>query len=267
MPFLWWVRAQLRIDQEFLADLNVVTLTGSPAGYATRLVTLAADPTDASATRLPVESGSSRSEPWEKRESHSPLLQRVLMLLHCPYPLEQKPPRWWTLSAPLLVVALAVMSAFLSFVLVERISVRAQASVPGNGLTTFQVKHFVASPQPGSSHGRSPFYTLPLRLPAEFDLSVDIHASPSALSRIRIVGIALGNPGAADVTASRHAGSDSTTSDWHQVRICRRSGRVSITVDGRTRTLEHNSETVSDWLTLEPALDETAILRDLRVMW
>ena len=41
LPFLWWVRAQLRIDQEFLADQKVVMLTGSPAGYATRLVALA----------------------------------------------------------------------------------------------------------------------------------------------------------------------------------------------------------------------------------
>ena len=42
LPFLWWLRAQLQIDHEFLADHKVVKLTGSPAGYATRLVTLAA---------------------------------------------------------------------------------------------------------------------------------------------------------------------------------------------------------------------------------
>ena len=41
LPFLWWMRTQLRIDQEFVADQRVVVLTKSPAGYATRLVALA----------------------------------------------------------------------------------------------------------------------------------------------------------------------------------------------------------------------------------
>ena len=64
LPFLWWVRAQLRIDQEFLADQKVVTFTGSPAGYATRLVALAAAPEELHPARMTVEAASSRSRKW-----------------------------------------------------------------------------------------------------------------------------------------------------------------------------------------------------------
>jgi len=56
LPFLWWLRAQLRIDQEFLADRKVVMVTGSPAGYATRLVALAAPRKGPNSARTTVES-------------------------------------------------------------------------------------------------------------------------------------------------------------------------------------------------------------------
>ena len=42
LPFPWWLRAQLRMDQEFVADQRTVLMAGSSAGYATRLVGLAA---------------------------------------------------------------------------------------------------------------------------------------------------------------------------------------------------------------------------------
>ena len=52
------------------------------------------------------------------------------MLLHCPYPLEQEPPRWWSLSAPALVVGLSVLSVWLSLALVDRSSFVAEPSSP-----------------------------------------------------------------------------------------------------------------------------------------
>ena len=164
LPFLWWVRAQLRIDQEFLADQKVVMLTGSPAGYATRLVALATPAKGPSPAITAVESLSSRSGSWADGGFQSPLLQRVLMLLHCPYPLEPKSPRWWALLAPLLVVVLAIVSVRVSLTLVDRTPPAAASSVT-NSPNTFRISQFIASPQTSNSRGRSTFYALPLPLP------------------------------------------------------------------------------------------------------
>ena len=237
LPFLWWLRAQLRIDQEFLADQKVVMLTGSPAGYATRLVTLATPQKGPSSARTTDESLSLRSGSWADGGFHSPLLQRVLMLLHCPYPLEPKPPRWWALSAPLLVVGLAILSVWVSLALVDRPPLSAGSSFVADAPNTFRVSQFVASPRNSNSRGRSPFYTLPLPLPPQFELVVEIHTSRSALSRIRLVGLALDSPLPAGGSADGHIGI--CQRGWRpgiESRSRRQAGRVSLTVDGKTIT-------------------------------
>ena len=40
IPFLWWLRVQLRTDQEYLTDYRTAQIAGSAPGYAARLVIL-----------------------------------------------------------------------------------------------------------------------------------------------------------------------------------------------------------------------------------
>ena len=228
LPFLWWLRAQLRIDQEFLADQNVVMLTGSPAGYATRLVTLATPQKGTDSNGTAAAASLFRSERWGYSGVHSPLLQRVLMLLHCPYPLEPRSPRWWALSAPLLVVGLAILSVWISLSLVDRPSLSAGASSVADAPASFRIAQFIAPPQKTNSHGRSPYYTLPVLLPPEFVLDVEIQASRAALSRIRLVGLALDSPRPTNGAADVHLESSTSVAPWHQIRVRRHAGQVTL---------------------------------------
>jgi hypothetical protein len=242
-------------------------LTGSPAGYATRLVALATPQKGPSSARTTVESLTLRSGSWADGRFQSPLLQRVLMLLHCPYPLEPKPPRWWTITAPLLVVGLAILSVCVSLALVGHSPLSAESSFATGVPNTFRISQFVASPQNSHSRGRSTFYAMPLPLPAQFELVVEIHASRSALSRIRLVGLALDSPLPSGANANGHSESANALASWHRVQISRQAGRVSLTVDGETIPVGRDSQSLTEWLTVEPAADETAMLRNLLVTW
>jgi beta-lactamase regulating signal transducer with metallopeptidase domain len=267
LPFLWWVRAQLRIDQEFLADQKVVMLTGSPAGYATRLVALATQQKGPHSPWTTEKSLSLQSRRWANGGFHSPLLQRVLMLLHCPYPLELKPPRWWAMSAPLLVVGLAILSVWVSLALVDRPPPSAGASFVADTPNSFRITQFIASPQKSNSRAHSSLYTLPLPLPPHFVLDVEIHASRAALSEIRLVGLALVSPPPAGSDAGGDLESTSSAASWHQIQVRRQAGRLLLTVDGKTIPVGRDSEILSQWLTVEPASNETAILRNLLLTW
>ena len=267
LPFLWWMRAQLRIDQEFLADQRVVMLTGSPAGYATRLVTLATPQKRPNSVGTTEKSLSLRSGRSADGGFHSPLLQRVLMLLHCPYPLELKPPRWWALSAPLLVVGLAILSVWVSLALVDRPPLSAGTSFGADAPNSFRITQFVASLQRSNSHGRTPPYILPLPLPPQFVLDVEIRATRAALSRVRLVGLVLDSPSPAGGSADGHMESASSEASWHRIQVRRQGGQISLTVDGKRRTVGQDSENLSEWLTIEPASDETTILRNLLLTW
>ena len=92
LPFLWWLRTQLRIDQEFLADQRVVMLTGSPAGYATRLVTLATARKVPSSARTTDESPVVTIREAGRRRLHSPAATASLDVTALPVPARAKTP-------------------------------------------------------------------------------------------------------------------------------------------------------------------------------
>ncbi|MGC8639545.1 MAG: M56 family metallopeptidase, partial [Isosphaeraceae bacterium] len=98
LPFLWWLRLQMRTDQEFLADRRTARIAGSPTGYAARLVSLAAPESRSPFHRPILHSVSMLSDHWRAGGFKSQLLQRVVMLLHCPFEIEMHPPRMWSLS-------------------------------------------------------------------------------------------------------------------------------------------------------------------------
>jgi hypothetical protein len=265
-PFLWWLRSQLLIDQEFLADQRAVIISGSPAGYAKRLVALATaspgslpmPPLFGSVPLLDDRRGASRAE--------SPLLQRVLMLLHCPFPLELQPPRSWVSGALVLVLVLAILISTLALWLLDP-SPPAAALAPAmdQPAKVFRVSKFVAVPREGRANGRPLPYILPLPLPQRFELRAEIFASSQAVRKIRLAGLPLGHipdsatsPG--DVTAQDVAPAS------HSVIVRRDGKRLEVYVDGLP-VLLNPPEKLPERLSIEPAPDETAILKNLVVTW
>ncbi len=266
-PFVWWLRAQLRVDQEFLADERVVHHTGSPSGYATRLVSLAAG-SEAGAPSAPSgnQAGSRAMSPL-RDASPSPLMQRVVMLLHCPFPVESKAPRWWTLSAPFGVVGLAILSIGTSTALLKTSSLASRPSRSELESGVFQVGQFIAPPWKRKSTGRSVPYVLPLALPPRFELTVKIEGSPSALSRMYLAGLSLEPPLSLSLESGPPPTPEDAAAGWHLVKVARQSDQIAITVDTRTWHMEATRERLSEWLSIEPPPAETVVLRDLQVIW
>ena len=129
----------------------------------------------------------------------------------------------------------------------------------------FRVSKFVAVPGESHANGRPVPYILPLLLPQRFELRAEIFASSQAVRKIRLAGLPLGHipdsatsPG--DVTAQDVAPAS------HSVIVRRAGKRLEAYVDGLPVLLDP-PEKLPERLSIEPAPDETAILKNLVVTW
>jgi hypothetical protein len=208
---------------------------------------------------------------WWDGGFKTPLLQRVVMLLHSPFPMETRASRWWSAMASLVVLAMAILASSLSLFADPSVTFgslsRSSRETPG----VFQVSRFVAAPRVLNPAGQSAAYVLPLPLPPRFELSVEIEASRSTLSRMWLAGysLAAASPGSTktdqSTPADRGAGDDPST--WHRVFLRREGASVTLFVDGQNIPVASSPEGSSDWLTIEPSPDQSATLRNLTVMW
>lgn len=268
IPFLWWLRVRLRADQEFLADQRAARAAGSSTGYATRLVRLAApddraDPPGPIFQPVPAVSGAERI-----RDLKSQLLQRVVMLLHCPFQIELRPPASWSLTASLLVMVLAGICSGLTLSTSGRPAVAAAIPPSGaNQTNQFQVAEFLASPQVMSRTGQSIPYTLPLPLPDAWSLDVEIRATRSALRHIRLAGISIDGSTMAGHSSEEVQGTEDSISSWHRIQLRHDPRHTSLSIDGRTYSLGPGAEPPLKWFTIEPAPDAEVVLRNLTVSW
>jgi beta-lactamase regulating signal transducer with metallopeptidase domain len=265
LPFFHWLRTQIRLDQEFLADQQAVAIAGSPARYANRLVSLARAGGPASPPAGPPE-GSTR-EGWSAAGLFSPLLQRVAMLLRCPYPLEERCPRSWAVFATLFILALGCLSSCLSLSGPDGTAPEPLPSAAGEAPRTFRVDHFLAAPRGVHKSGRSLPYVLPLALPPQFELSVEIQLPREALSRMRLAGLILDQPATAVADLDAQLPAPPASPDWHRVRLRRGPDRIDLVVDDVGSAPDPGSHPLSEWLTIEPPADQTAVLRSLVVTW
>jgi hypothetical protein len=267
LPQVWWLRSQLLIDQEFLADRSAAARYGSSFGYASSLLAMAARATST------LEGRGRDAEPnWPatgKIGIASPLVQRLLMLLHCPFPVEARTPRLWSWISRITLIASFFVTACL-FVRWPDAGAFAQRSRPTSPSTSepFRVTTLVVEPYVVTPGGRSIPYVIPLILRPDFRLSVEILANPGGLVPIRIAGYLLGDPSSppAATAPPRPAGSAPAPS-WHRVRIRRDRHGVAVEVDGRARPISSAADPPSDWLTVEPAAHEPVELRNLEVSW
>lgn len=95
VPWFWWVRRQVRLCQEYVADAAAVEEADSPEDYAEFLLSLARTP----AVPLGATGVLGNS---------SDLYRRVTMLLQSPHPVQRGCPRWWSWAAAVGLLALGV---------------------------------------------------------------------------------------------------------------------------------------------------------------
>ncbi len=269
LPQVWWIRSRLMIDQEFLADRSAADRYGTSSEYASSLLSLAVPPR-ASQGGDAVAAGPADAVPAPGSGTigvQSPLFQRMLMLLHCPYPVEVRTPRLWSWTSRVGVVVASILAACL----VIRWPQASFALPPSRPAATghrsrFQVNQFVAQPIHESRRTqRSLVYVLPLTLPATFDLEVDVQARLSDLASVRIAGIPLDSP-RRPLVDSVPAVSAAEASWWH-VRMHRDHRRITLAVEGRDVPVSIGTDALANWLTIEPPADRSVEFRRLVVTW
>ena len=259
LPHVWWVRNQLRLDAEFLADHRAVGHFGTSYNYAESLVGLASHPISTVPTvrpSAPVEAGAPRRA-IRAGELASALLQRVQMLLKCPFEVEDRPPWSWSAGVVALVVATTLGASRLSI----RDGRERTAGLAGGSVDqacrAFHLAELVIAPP---MLGDQPF-DLRFRLPDEFRLACEILAEPAELGSLEILGYRLG-----PLPETRSNPTVQTGSAWRRVEIVRQSGGLeAVHIDGTQVVSTHRPSNPASWLTIRPIPGRTTRLRDLRL--
>lgn len=268
LPQVWWIRSRLMIDQEFLADRSAADRYGTSSEYASSLLSLAVPPRASRSEDAGAAAPASAAPASGTMGVQSPLFQRVLMLLHCPYPVEVRTPRLWSWTSRVGVVVASILAACLvirwphdSFALPPTPS-----SATTGHRSRFQVNQFVAQPIHESRWTqRSLVYVLPLTLPATFDLEVDVRSRLSDLADVRIAGIPLDSP-RRPLAESLSPEAAEGASWWH-VRMHRDHRRITLAVEGRDVPVSVGTDALANWLTIEPPADRSAEFHRLVVTW
>ena len=251
VPPLWWIGGQIRNDQEFLADRRAANHFGPPSHYAASLIDIAAH------TSSRPESQRLARVPEDRKGSCSPLFLRVLMLIRCPFPIEERPPRWWAFGTLGLA---AFMTLSVSVVAIRPRHAAASASSPhADGGQTFRMTRLRVPPIPANLHGRIRPIELPIPLPDRFKLTLEVWAKPADLAQTRVAGLPL-----------EHAASSAPpeTSRWHKVAIQHRPGILDLAIDGENIPILASPGLVpTRTLSFELAPDATGQFRNLTLSW
>jgi hypothetical protein len=266
LPQMWWIRSQLLIDQEFLADRDASKRYGTPTGYASSLLAIAARCRSMVSSQIANPEGGLAAA--GKLQVQTPLFQRVLMLLYCPFPVEARTPHLWSWALRLTVVGASIAATSLCLRWPTAWTPDPQPSFPSAPAVHFRVSNFVVEPQGALIAGRSLPTTMPLVLPTHCDVSFVVRATPAELPFIRIAGFPLAAPLARASVDSSPSGAVSDSG--------RGSYRFHLHLDGETQSLEANGQTLwvtgrseptPEWLTIEPAPQGSVEFRDLVVSW
>jgi beta-lactamase regulating signal transducer with metallopeptidase domain len=268
LPHVWWLRSQLIIDQEFMADHTASLRYGTAKAYASSLLSLADSRRESAARERPLRQRPI-IPPSERRGAESPLFQRMLMLLHCPFPVERTLPRRWSWSLRAVVIAVSLGSACLCFRWPYAGAREQSQTVHLGAQAAFQVADFVAPPLVFAPGGRALPYHMPVALSSHFDLRVEVLSSVTDLEKIHIAGHALsaGKLSSAKAAVDPLANPSIRAESWHQIRLRRDGPELILWVDGRKSTARFNPERTSDWLTFEPRPDRPTCFRNLIFQW
>jgi beta-lactamase regulating signal transducer with metallopeptidase domain len=100
-PWFWWLRRQVRLCQEYIADAAAAEQAADPEDYAQFLVSLTGAPV------IPLGA-------LGVFENSSDLLRRVTMLVQSPIRVEQRCPGWWSLLTAGSLLGLALLVSGIS---------------------------------------------------------------------------------------------------------------------------------------------------------
>lgn len=231
LPPVRWIGRQMRLDQEFLADRRAADRLGAASRYASTLVEIAAS--------TPRPPGGAPASPG----AGSALLQRVLMLIRSPFPVEARTPRWWRGTLGVATALLLLLATGLT--LRARTHPAPAHPAPPRVLELPQV---VLQPAPAGASAA----ILPVRLPSEFTVEFDVVAAADELPLIRI----LERPLAAGPTASG-AGP-------HRVALRREGGGLSLGLDGGAMT-PLAGPSAEEWLSARGLPGRPVLLKNLRL--
>ena len=265
LPQIWWLRSQLLIDQEFLADRAAALRYGTSSGYASSLLLLAEARPGAGPEVRPSSTVTNR-DMGESCEVRSPLSQRVLMLLYCPFRVETRAPRSWSW---MLRISLVVATLIAACLCIRRPDASAREHRQKHAVASpqFRVTDFTVEPLIFSKDGRAESHVMPVALPSEFVLSVEVLSTPAELGKVRIAGRPLGDR----VFHNDHPHSPISPTEhiesWHHVRLVREGDQVSLSIDGRTITAGSSPQGATEWLTFEPSPERATQFRNLVVEW
>ena len=269
LPQTWWVRSQLLIDQEFMADRFAATRYGTSSGYAASLVSLAEsrpglDAHD-DAPHVPEKGWMTAS----RGDVRSPLAQRVLMLLHCPFRFEATAPRTWSWSLRIILALASIVAACLCIRWPDAgaIENRLKHGSVQSSSRQFRVTNFTVEPLALSRSGRALSFVMPVALPTHFDLTVEVFAVLADLANIRIAGHPLGDPQFATALFDHSSASPHMIKTWHSVRLKHQGDEVSLWIDGRSMPIRLSAQDTSKWLTIEPSPKQATEFRNLVVEW
>jgi beta-lactamase regulating signal transducer with metallopeptidase domain len=238
LPPLWWIRKQMRRDQEFLADRRASERFGASSRYASSLVEIAATPAPERHTKRTV--------------SGTDLFQRVLMLVRCPFPIEVRPPRWWRSA----LIGATTLLVLVATGMTLRVKSSSATTEPCREPRLFTMAVLVLGESPMAPAPTS----LPIRLPATFDLSFQVYATSAELPQISVLGHSIARAGLPEDTMIREP------NRWHRVKVRRESGWIYLALDDQPMTLLAG-KSLDNWLTIRPVLGRRTTFRSIRVEW
>jgi beta-lactamase regulating signal transducer with metallopeptidase domain len=255
LPTLWWIRGQMQLDQEFLADHLASHGFGPRPAYASSLVEIAAP-----AAARPEARREMAPALRERARAvvGSTLFLRVLMLVRCPFPVEGNAPAWWRWAAPPVVGLAALAASTLSLGGPERpvgkVTKPTTSALPvAHG--SFHLVRLIMEPDehPHAEPTAQPL-VLPPRLPPRYDLSFETWASATELPQIRVNGCRL----LPDYKVS---------AGWHAIAMHRDERGTHFSLDGRPVRCAIDSGPPPARLTLIPPPHQAGLFRNLTLTW
>jgi hypothetical protein len=269
LPHMWWLRAQIRIEQEYLADRFAASRFGSSSGYAASLLLLAAQRAEPRPMVRPSAVISDRQSK-SKANPRSPLFLRLLMLLHCPHRIEGRAPRlWsWTLQVAALGLTLVAASVCIRWPESGATELPASARVAAKH-HPLHIADFVATPSEPAAADRASEYVLPVILPDRFDLKVQVLATRADLARARMAGYRLGLPrwAAPPTSASPPQPEWLERERWHQVHFMRQGADVRLWLDDFMLPVRIKPGPALESLTIEPSPQHSLRFRNFVMDW
>lgn len=244
VPPLWWIRRQMRLDQEFLADRCASSDFGTKPAYASSLVGLSQE----------ADGGGATVGATKRGRGMSALLQRVMMLVRCPFPIEAHAPASWAILSFLWLACGTVLASGLTLRVADGTGAPAKLGTPPHG--SLHISRLSIEARPPNPDGTSPPYSLLRSLPARYELVAEVWATPDELPFMAIAGRKLGA-----IKSSTNQSSEGPS--YHKIRLVRDVRGLSVWVSGKLVPPDPRDRDLVGLLALEPAPRRQARIRNL----